>query len=156
MKGPGLKNKLEVRRLWKCPETGKTLFEDGHVTSRQSPFTKDLVWMNLIEEKRPERKMVLVEDFSVTEFIEPEGAPPPKKAAPKPNFSKLSDMVITEEPKEAESNFGEGLEEKSSGSDDSKKPKTGNAKESNSQKQTSEKSDKKPNKRKRGGKRRRR
>ncbi|HBN78418.1 MAG TPA: hypothetical protein DD473_21930 [Planctomycetaceae bacterium] len=73
MKGPGLKTRLDVRRVWKCPQTGRILKTPGHVTQFVSPFTKDRCWMQFIETEHPPRPMVPLDEmlshmyFSATE-----------------------------------------------------------------------------------------
>ncbi|WP_339745997.1 hypothetical protein [uncultured Rubinisphaera sp.] len=73
MKGPGLRTRLDVRRVWKCPQTGRILKTPGHVTQFVSPFTKDRCWMQFIETEHPPRPMVPLDEmlshmyFSATE-----------------------------------------------------------------------------------------
>ena len=65
MKGPGLKSRLDVRRVWKCPATGKLLRTPGDVTQMLSPFCRDTKWMELVEEQQAPRP-----DISLDEIIE--------------------------------------------------------------------------------------
>ena len=50
MKGPGLRIHNDVRRRWRCPETGNILKTPGSVTHLYSPFVKQARWMKLEEE----------------------------------------------------------------------------------------------------------
>lgn len=52
MKGPGLKLDLDVRRLWKCPQTGETIRLSGDVTAKSTQVNGETVFMQLVEEKR--------------------------------------------------------------------------------------------------------
>ncbi|WP_417385664.1 hypothetical protein [Gimesia sp.] len=52
MKGPGLKLDLDVRRLWKCPQTGKTIRLSGDVVAKPVEVDGKTVFMQLVEEKR--------------------------------------------------------------------------------------------------------
>ncbi|MCA9016793.1 MAG: hypothetical protein KDA77_15780 [Planctomycetaceae bacterium] len=52
MKGPGLKLDLDVRRLWKCPQTGETIRLSGDVVSKSTQVEGKTVFMQLVEEKR--------------------------------------------------------------------------------------------------------
>tara|TARA_R110002095_G_scaffold60124_3_gene51315 strand:- start:1733 stop:2161 length:429 start_codon:yes stop_codon:yes gene_type:complete len=52
MKGPGLKLDLDVRRLWKCPQTGQTIRLSGDVVSKSTQVDGKTVFMQLLEEKR--------------------------------------------------------------------------------------------------------
>ncbi len=52
MKGPGLKLDLDVRRLWKCPQTGQTIRLSGDVTAKSVEVGGKTVFMQLVEEKR--------------------------------------------------------------------------------------------------------
>ncbi|QDT44516.1 hypothetical protein Pan241w_46270 [Gimesia alba] len=52
MKGPGLKLDLDVRRLWKCPQTGETIRLSGDVTTKSTQMNGETVFMKLVEEKR--------------------------------------------------------------------------------------------------------
>ncbi|MFK7778344.1 MAG: hypothetical protein QM501_09500 [Gimesia sp.] len=52
MKGPGLKLDLDVRRLWKCPQTGKTIRQSGNLVSKSVQVDGKEVFMQLLEEKR--------------------------------------------------------------------------------------------------------
>ncbi len=58
MKGPGLRIYNDVRRRWRCPETGKLLKTPGSVTHLYSPFVKQALWMKLEEEFTPTREQV--------------------------------------------------------------------------------------------------
>lgn len=69
MKGPGLKVRNDVRRLWRCPTSGKELRVAGDVTAVRSPFVTEPTWMELVEVFRPPRKMVPVEDFHHLEEV---------------------------------------------------------------------------------------
>ncbi|MFH1303787.1 MAG: hypothetical protein ABIK07_22240 [Planctomycetota bacterium] len=52
MKGPGLKLDLDIRRLWKCPQTGQTIRLSGNVVSKSTQVEGKTVFMQLVEEKR--------------------------------------------------------------------------------------------------------
>tara|TARA_R110002111_G_scaffold262694_1_gene340201 strand:- start:139648 stop:140091 length:444 start_codon:yes stop_codon:yes gene_type:complete len=52
MKGPGLKLDLDVRRLWKCPQTGQTIRLSGDVVTKTTQVDGKTVFMQLLEEKR--------------------------------------------------------------------------------------------------------
>ncbi|QDT93052.1 hypothetical protein [Gimesia algae] len=52
MKGPGLKLDLDVRRLWKCPQTGQTIRLSGDVTAKSVEVDGKTVFMQLVEEQR--------------------------------------------------------------------------------------------------------
>ncbi len=52
MKGPGLKLDLDVRRLWKCPQTGQTIRLSGDVAAKSIKVEGKEVFMQLVEEKR--------------------------------------------------------------------------------------------------------
>ena len=52
MKGPGLKLDLDVRRLWKCPQTGETIRLSGDVVSKSIQVEGKEVFMKLMEEQR--------------------------------------------------------------------------------------------------------
>ncbi|WP_417381366.1 hypothetical protein [Gimesia sp.] len=52
MKGPGLKLDLDVRRHWKCPQTGQTIRLSGDVTAKSVEVGGKTVFMQLVEEKR--------------------------------------------------------------------------------------------------------
>ncbi|HBL47019.1 hypothetical protein [Gimesia sp.] len=52
MKGPGLKLDLDVRRLWKCPQTGQTIRLSGNVVAKPIEVDGKAVFMQLVEEKR--------------------------------------------------------------------------------------------------------
>lgn len=52
MKGPGLKLDLDVRRLWKCPQTGQTIRLSGDVVNKTMQVDGETVFLQLVEEKR--------------------------------------------------------------------------------------------------------
>lgn len=52
MKGPGLKLDLDVRRLWKCPQTGETIRLSGGTVAKSIQVEGETVFMKLVEEKR--------------------------------------------------------------------------------------------------------
>lgn len=52
MKGPGLKLDLDVRRLWKCPQTGQTIRLSGDVVAKSMEVNGETVFMQLVEEQR--------------------------------------------------------------------------------------------------------
>ncbi len=53
MKGPGLRVRLDVRRLWVCPQCGRRVRAVGSVTSRvcTNPSHQEAIWMQLVEER---------------------------------------------------------------------------------------------------------
>lgn len=126
MKGPGLKTGNDVRRLWRCPTSGKELLVKGNVTSVRSPFVNDPTWMKLVEEFKPPREMVLVEKFHHLEEVAAdavfEGETPPVEKAESPSEESVetektkpaadSDQSDTEPKveKKPEDNFGDGLD----------------------------------------------
>ncbi|MCG6157769.1 hypothetical protein [Rubinisphaera margarita] len=85
MKGPGLRSKLDVRRVWKCPQTGKILRTPGSITQMISPFTRDTCWMEFIEEQRPAREQRTLETILEHMQIDAsaEGDPPAEPRPPK-------------------------------------------------------------------------
>ena len=120
MKGPGLKLGLEIRRRWRCAETGKILFMPGDVTALRSPFTKEDTWMILEEEQKAFREIVPVESFVSTEIMEPLSAseirvpisPEEQNAPPEETTSKENS---TEETEPHEDSFAEGIEAEDTG-----------------------------------------
>ena len=74
MKGPGLRVRFDVRRLWRCPQCGQTSLETGDVVSVACPCADPPVWMQLMVQPKPERpqfaRIVIPED------VPPEVLPP--------------------------------------------------------------------------------
>ncbi len=93
MKGPGLRTRLDVRRVWKCPQTGRILKTPGHVTQFVSPFTKDRCWMQFIETEHPPRPMVPLDEMLSHMY-----------------FSATEEKVVTEETPEANSEISKESE----------------------------------------------
>ncbi len=52
MKGPGLRSKLDVRRLWKCPVCGYERHASGNETTVRCHCNKSEPWMKLVEKQR--------------------------------------------------------------------------------------------------------
>ena len=71
MKGPGLRFRYDVLRLWRCPKTNKLLKSPVNVTTMISPFTQEKTMMKLVESKRLAVVNIPVEEMYSTEFIEP-------------------------------------------------------------------------------------
>ncbi len=70
MKGPGLRIRHDVRRRWRCPETGRVLKTPGSVTHLYSPFVKHACWMKLEEEFSPSRQQVPLQELLDRMIIE--------------------------------------------------------------------------------------
>lgn len=47
MKGPGLRNDLEIRRMFKCPQCGRTVLKLGDEVSVTCPCTDPPTWMKI-------------------------------------------------------------------------------------------------------------
>lgn len=47
VKGPGLRNDLEIRRTFRCPQCGRTVLKLGDVVSQTCPCTEPPVWMQI-------------------------------------------------------------------------------------------------------------
>ncbi len=52
MKGPGLRLDLDIRRLWKCPQTGETIRLSGNTVAKSIQVEGETVFLKLVEEKR--------------------------------------------------------------------------------------------------------
>ena len=79
MKGPGLRIRHDVRRRWRCPETGRVLKTPGSVTHLYSPFVRHARWMKLEEEFSPPRQQVPLQELLERMVIEaPEEDPTPE------------------------------------------------------------------------------
>jgi len=57
IKGPGHRNKFDVRRVWQCPACGKSVRTAGHVVNlrcdcRAADGAAPAVWMHLVEGPR--------------------------------------------------------------------------------------------------------
>jgi len=76
MKGPGLRTKLNVRREWRCPQTGKSLWLSGRQTQVLSPFARGDCFMELIEHQIPPRVQPPLEEILAHMVIEAEPRPP--------------------------------------------------------------------------------
>lgn len=68
MKGPGLKLDLDVRRLWKCPQTGQTIRLSGNVVAKPVEVDGKTVFMQLVEEKRSQYR----DPFHFEYYVPPE------------------------------------------------------------------------------------
>lgn len=87
MKGPGLRTKLDTRRLWKCPETGRLLKMDGQVTQMLSPFSKKPGFMQLVEHipaPRPQPSLEEILSHMQVPPAPPEAVEPAANAAQEP------------------------------------------------------------------------
>ena len=105
MKGPGLRLRNDVRRCWKCPETGNLLKTPGSVTHLYSPFVKQTQWMKLEEDEPIARKQITLQEILermvivVPEEEEEEAAPKTKtKQEPKPKEESKSQETAQEKP----------------------------------------------------------
>jgi len=78
MKGPGFRIRHDVRRVWQCPETGKTLKTGGDVTQLRSPFSRKPVFMQMLEKQPPARKQLDLDEILDHMLIEPDSEPPGK------------------------------------------------------------------------------
>ena len=79
MKGPGLRIHNDVRRRWRCPETGNLLKTPGSVTHLYSPFVKQARWMKLEEEFSLARPQIPLQEILERMVVEaPEEAPSTK------------------------------------------------------------------------------
>jgi hypothetical protein len=47
LRGPGLRNDLEIRRTFKCPNCGRTVLKLGDVVSQTCPCTDPPTWMQI-------------------------------------------------------------------------------------------------------------
>ncbi len=72
MKGPGQRIDLDVRRIWKCPQCGKTRKLGGEITSVRCNCRREDVWMQLVE----------VEEDSATSPEPVDESPAPQTPAP--------------------------------------------------------------------------
>lgn len=90
MKGPGFRIRHDVRRVWQCPETGKTLKTSGDVTQLRSPFARKPVFMQMLEDQPPARKQLDLDEILGHMLIEPESEPA-AKAAPDKQLAREND-----------------------------------------------------------------
>lgn len=93
MRGPGLRTSYDVRRLWKCPECGKTRRSQGRVTAMVCSCQSEPVFMNLVEQQRPHRasaeSMTLYLEFTEEELAAVTLKPP--KPRPQPEAEEASE-----------------------------------------------------------------
>lgn len=87
MKGPGLRNDLEIRRTFRCPQCGRTVLRLGDVVSQSCNCTDPPVWMQIQPEvqkrifKFEKIEIPLTEeDLVVRERPRRMPAPPPEGA----------------------------------------------------------------------------
>ncbi|WP_339727511.1 hypothetical protein [uncultured Gimesia sp.] len=102
MKGPGLKLDLDIRRLWKCPQTGETIRLSGNVTAKTTQVDGETVFMQLVEEKRS----LYRDPFHFDYYELPEGDQSSSERAaaaarsieePEPETEPIEEIVVTEE-----------------------------------------------------------
>ena len=88
MKGPGLRNDLEIRRTFRCPQCGRTVLKLGDVVSQTCPCTDPPSWMQLVPEvkKAPFKfakiEIPLTEEDLVIRDRPRRMPPPPPEGAP--------------------------------------------------------------------------
>jgi len=100
MKGPGLRIHNDVRRRWRCPETGNILKTPGSVTHLYSPFVKQARWMKLEEEFSLARQQTPLQEILEKMVIDaPEEDSPPKaeQEEPKTGDEETTDSESTSE-----------------------------------------------------------
>ncbi len=100
MKGPGLRIRNDVRRRWKCPETGNILKTPGSVTHLYSPFVKQARWMKLEEEFAPARKQIPLQEILERMVIEAPEEETEEETAPKEEETKPDESAQAEETQE--------------------------------------------------------
>jgi len=83
MKGPGFRNKVEVRRRWKCPECGKEVLVPGEQTAVWCNCQKQEKSMTLVEEYVPHIAQRFVYVPPKPEESEPENSPAQEPASDK-------------------------------------------------------------------------
>ncbi len=88
MKGPGLRNDLEIRRTFRCPQCGRTVLRLGDVVSQTCNCTDPPVWM-LIQPDAEKRQfhfdkieIPLTEEDLVIRERPRRMPPPPPEGAP--------------------------------------------------------------------------
>lgn len=77
MKGPGLRIRLDVRRVWKCPQCGKQIRLPGQQVSYPCPCTSPPTWMHLLPDPKPPEYHF--EKISIPEPVEEEPLPEPER-----------------------------------------------------------------------------
>lgn len=107
MKGPGLRAKYDVQRIWKCPVSGRIIKTPVYVTSVLSPYVQPETWMKLLETQRYAIRNRPLESLYSSEFLEAnqpgdEARPPaknPRKRGTRPGTVPLGqdDRVDTDE-----------------------------------------------------------
>ena len=114
MKGPGLRLRNDVRRCWRCPDTGNLLKTPGAVTHLYSPFVKQASWMKLEEDEPIARNYISLEtilgrmDIVIPE--EEEVASEKEEIAETEPASEETSEAISEETAEAESSDEQELQ----------------------------------------------
>ena len=88
MKGPGLRVRFDVRRLWRCPQCGRTSLETGDVVSVPCLCADPQVWMQLVPQPKPERPQF-------ARIVIPEDAPPEEVP---PTVAQASPVALEQEP----------------------------------------------------------
>lgn len=88
MKGPGLRNDLEIRRTFRCPQCGRTVLKLGDVVSMTCPCSDPPTWMQ-IQPDTPKRvfkfekfEIPLTEEDLVIRERPRRMPPPPPEGAP--------------------------------------------------------------------------
>lgn len=88
MKGPGLRNDLEIRRTFRCPQCGRTVLKLGDVVSQTCPCTDPPTWMQ-IQPDPPKRsfhfdkiEIPLTEEDLIVRERPRRMPPPPPEGAP--------------------------------------------------------------------------
>ena len=69
IKGPGLRNDLDVRRVWRCPACGQTQRLTQDITSAHCRCVRDGVSMKLVEEPRSPRIALRAEVRSIIDRL---------------------------------------------------------------------------------------
>ena len=70
IKGPGLRNDLDVRRVWRCPACGQTQRLTQDITSARCRCVRDGVSMKLVEEPRSPRVALRAEVRAVIDRLQ--------------------------------------------------------------------------------------
>ena len=102
IKGPGLRLKLDVRRVWECPACGRRVKRGGEVTNYKCPCREPALWMRLIENQRFVREY---QPYIVPEITADDLAGDEEPAASEPAIAEEAVLVEVEviEPAEVES-----------------------------------------------------
>lgn len=115
MKGPGLRNDLEIRRTFKCPNCGRSVLKLGDVVSATCPCTDPPTWMQ-IQPDPAKRKFQFAkieiplteEDLVIRERPRRMPPPPPEGVQENPNDRR---NVRPKRPKPERRSFEEFQEE---------------------------------------------